>query len=61
MEGQQSAWVQLVALLVGVGPQYVSTIFTHLRSDRPLSIKRLFLYTILIDGTIMPSLAASFR
>jgi membrane protease YdiL (CAAX protease family) len=52
MDWQQSTWVQLVALLVGVGPQYISTIFTHLRQGRPLSIKRLFLYTILIGGTM---------
>jgi membrane protease YdiL (CAAX protease family) len=49
---QQRAWVQLLAILIGVGPTYIPTIISHLRSDQPISMKGVFFYTTIL-GSIM--------
>jgi protein-S-isoprenylcysteine O-methyltransferase Ste14 len=49
---QQRAWVQLLAILIGVGLTYIPTIISHLRSDLPISMKGVFLYSTIL-GSIM--------
>jgi membrane protease YdiL (CAAX protease family) len=50
--GQLKPWVQLLAILLGVGPVYIPTIISHLQRSQPLSAKDIFFYTT-IFGSIM--------
>jgi membrane protease YdiL (CAAX protease family) len=49
---QRSRWVQVLAILIGVGPTYIPTIMSHLRRDQPLSFGNILIYTTVL-GTIM--------
>jgi len=51
-EWQRSPWVQILAILIGVGPSYLLPIFGYLRGDQSLSFLDIFLYTTVL-GTIM--------
>ena len=50
---QQSKWVQILAILIGVGSVYVPTISSHLQRDQPLSTNDIFFYTTVLEGVMI--------
>ena len=52
-EWQKSTWVQLLAILIGVGPVYIPTIMSHLQRDQPLSASDVFLYPTFLGSTMI--------
>jgi len=49
---QRKAWVQILAILLGVAPIYTMTIISHLSREQPYTLNEIFFYTTVI-GSIM--------
>ena len=46
----RKAWVQVLALLLGVAPVYAMTILSHLSRDQPYSLNEIFFYSTVVGS-----------
>ena len=47
---QKRAWVQVLAIMLGYGSTYVTTILSHLGRDQPLSVRDILFYTTVVGS-----------
>jgi hypothetical protein len=50
---QQKAWVQVLAILIGVAPIYTMAIVSHLTRDQPMVLKDIVLFTTVFAGIMI--------
>jgi hypothetical protein len=58
---QRKAWVQVVAILLGVAPIYTLAIASHLSRDHPYTLKDVFFSTTVIGGIMIVVLLLLLR
>lgn len=58
---QRKAWVQVLAILLGVAPIYAMTIMSHLSRDQPYTLNEIFFYTTVVGGIMIVVLLLLLR
>ena len=58
---QRKAWVQVLAILLGVAPIYAMSIMSHLSRDQPYTLNEIFFYATMVDGIMIVVLVLLLR
>ena len=58
---QHKAWVQVLAILLGVGPIYAMIIMSHLSRDQPITLNEIFFYASVVGGIMIVVLLLLLR
>jgi hypothetical protein len=58
---QRKAWVQVLAILLGVAPIYAMIIMSHLSRDQPITLNEIFFYASLVGGIMIVVLSLLLR
>ena len=58
---QRKAWVQVLAILLGVAPIYAMIIMSHLSRDHPITLHEIFFYTSVVGGIMIVVLLLLLR
>jgi membrane protease YdiL (CAAX protease family) len=58
---QRKAWVQVLAILLGVAPIYAMSIMSHLSRDQPYTLNEIFIYTTVVGGIMIVVLLLLLR
>jgi membrane protease YdiL (CAAX protease family) len=58
---QRKAWVQVLAILLGVAPIYTMSILSHLSRDQPYTMNEIFFYTTVVGGIMIVVLLLLLR